>query len=156
LITNIHQFFNTQIFNMKLILSTLAIGTLLTQAWGSPAQSTANNEPECYGGGMEQNPPLSGPNTPPCWYKQSNGKYHCYDYNQGTNQCPWPGYEDPKPGNKKPAECYGGGMRQYPPLVNPNTPPCWYKQSDGKYDCYDYKQGTQECPWSGYENPKPQ
>ncbi|KXN66934.1 hypothetical protein CONCODRAFT_11102 [Conidiobolus coronatus NRRL 28638] len=56
---------------------------------------------------------------------------------------PSPDYGNP------PAQCYGGGMRQYPPLVNPNTPPCWYLQPDGQYDCYDYLPGTYQCPWAG-------
>jgi hypothetical protein len=84
---------------MKLSNSLFVIGVLVTQLHASPAEphKSEKNPAKCYGGGMEKNEPLSGKNTPPCWYKQSSGKYHCYDYLAGTKDCPWPGYEDPKP-----------------------------------------------------------
>ncbi|KXN66929.1 hypothetical protein CONCODRAFT_19946 [Conidiobolus coronatus NRRL 28638] len=141
---------------MKLILSVATIGTLLTQTLSTPTKPAETKAPECYAGGMEQYPPISGKNTPPCWYKQASGKYHCYEYKANTKECPWPGFENPKPGDEKPAECYAGGMEQFPPISGKNTPPCWYKQASGKYHCYDYKPSTKECPWPGFENPKPE
>jgi hypothetical protein len=98
--SNISNSFSSKEFNqqtMKLIQSIIVLTTILAQTLATPAQANGKKPAECYGGGMEQNPPLKNPNTPPCWYKKSNGKYHCYDYKKGTKECPWSGYENPKP-----------------------------------------------------------
>jgi hypothetical protein len=81
---------------MHLTSSLAAIATLLAQAWSIPSPDGYYTPAQCYGGGMRQYPPLVNPNTPPCWYLQPDGQYDCYDYLPG-NQCPWPGYADPKP-----------------------------------------------------------
>ncbi|KXN66938.1 hypothetical protein CONCODRAFT_11108 [Conidiobolus coronatus NRRL 28638] len=68
---------------MKLPNSLLLIGALITQLHANPTEPHKQEKKkpaQCYGGGMEQYPPLSGKDTPPC-----------------CKECPWPGYEDPKP-----------------------------------------------------------
>jgi hypothetical protein len=46
---------------------------------------------------------------------------------------------------KKPIVCYRGNMKNVP-VSGPSTPPCWYREPNGDYSCYEYKPGTSNCP----------
>lgn len=60
-------------------------GSLIHQ--GSSAIPTGST---CRRGNMAQYH-ASGPNCPPCWYREPGGGYSCYEYVPGTRHCPFPG-----------------------------------------------------------------
>jgi hypothetical protein len=46
--------------------------------------------------------------------------------------------------------CYRGSQKKYP-VTGKDTPPCWYKESDGSNSCYEYEPTTGKCP--NFPNP---
>jgi hypothetical protein len=104
----------------------------------------------CYRGNQKKYP-VSGNDTPPCWFAEPDNSFSCYEYEPSTGKCP----KFPNPVNKpgKPVDnktCYRGNQKQYP-VSGKDTPPCWYRESDGSNSCYEYEPTTGKCP--NFPNP---
>ncbi|KAI8876959.1 hypothetical protein K501DRAFT_278904 [Backusella circina FSU 941] len=98
----------------------------------------------CYFGGLKNLPVNSNDNSPPCWYKTKDGTYSCYDFTDG--KCPFPGNIKLPTNNKPKIKCYRGNMKQHPVSGTTVAPPCWYREPDGTYSCYEYQPHTKKCP----------
>jgi hypothetical protein len=119
---------------------------------------------KCYHGNQRNVAPATQAPYPPCWYKQSDGAWACFSYVNG--KCPWDGAVGPQTSSylspstllnnedsQQGATCYEGNMKDKP-NDGPNYPPCWYKQEDETYACFDKYKG--ECPWEGALPPQTQ
>ncbi|KXN67484.1 hypothetical protein CONCODRAFT_10456, partial [Conidiobolus coronatus NRRL 28638] len=50
------------------------------------------NDVICYHGNQREFP-VSGPNTPPCWYREPDNALSCYQIDPNTGKCP--GFPNP-------------------------------------------------------------
>ncbi|KXN67481.1 hypothetical protein CONCODRAFT_10453, partial [Conidiobolus coronatus NRRL 28638] len=103
---------------------------------------------KCYHGNQRNVAPATQAPYPPCWYKQGDGAWACF--NQVNGKCPWDGAKNPPSSGGKSNTCFAGNMRDKP--ITSNYPPCWYKQNDGAWACFDKVNG--QCPWGGAVDPQ--
>lgn len=132
-----------------------------------------SNDVTCYHGNQREFP-VSGPNTPPCWYREPDNVFSCYQVDPDTGKCP--GFPNPvrrpisrphpsgnrqdgrKQGNYRVktanspngVTCYHGNQKEFP-VYGQKAPPCWYKEADGSISCYQYDPATGKCP--NFPNP---
>ncbi|KXN66940.1 hypothetical protein CONCODRAFT_11110 [Conidiobolus coronatus NRRL 28638] len=114
---------------------------------GNKPSYLENDNPQpgdkCYLGDQRNIAPATQAPYPPCWYKQQDGAWACFD--QVNGKCPWDGAKNPPNSGAGSNTCYAGNMKDKP--ITSNYPPCWYKQEDNTWACFDKYKG--ECPWEG-------